>query len=190
MPDPEPTAKSFDAMWDAADRVLMPDEELTVTVRKAALVADALIRDAFAELAQSPDPSPPATCVAPAVAPRTPSTSTATASTTTSAGTAGAPTTSGGVVPDSEPLGYAIAEQRPCERCGGSGCDELTVADYEAAGIDIDLDDDDLGTPEYADDCLACNGDGTRWVVTDTRVEPREVVVPSGPTETWWRPTS
>ena len=43
---PEPTAKSFDAMWDAADRVLMPDEELTVTVRKAALVADALIRDA------------------------------------------------------------------------------------------------------------------------------------------------
>jgi hypothetical protein len=39
-------------MWDAADRVLMPDEELTVTVRKAALVADALIRDAFAELAQ------------------------------------------------------------------------------------------------------------------------------------------
>lgn len=56
MPEPtEPTAKSFDAMWDAADRVLMPDEELTVTVRKAALVADALIRDAFAELAQVAD---------------------------------------------------------------------------------------------------------------------------------------
>jgi len=31
-----------------------------------------------------------------------------------------------------EPLGYAIAEQRPCERCGGSGCDELTVVLEEA----------------------------------------------------------
>ena len=172
MPEPtEPTAKSFDAMWDAADRVLMPDEELTVTVRKAALVADALIRDAFAELAQSPDPSPPATCVAPAVAPRTPSTSTATASTTTSAGTAGAPTTSGGIVPDSEPLGYAIAEQRPCECGGGCVCGEP-------------------GCDRYPPRCEKCDGDGTRWVVTDTRVEPREVVVPSGPTETWWRPTS
>ena len=55
VPEPtEPTAKSFDAMWDAADRVLMPDEELTVTVRKAALVADALIREALADAEERP----------------------------------------------------------------------------------------------------------------------------------------
>ena len=84
-----------------------------------------------------------------------------------------------------------LAAVVPCERCKGTGCDELTVADYEAAGIDIDLDDDDLGTPEYADDCFDCDGTGTRTVVTDIEVEPRYVVVvvPGGPTETWWRPT-
>ena len=27
-----------------------------------------------------------------------------------------------------------------------------------------------------------------RTVVTDIEVEAREVVVPGGPTETWWRP--
>ena len=83
-----------------------------------------------------------------------------------------------------------LAAVVPCERCKGTGCDELTVADYEAAGIDIDLDDDDLGTPDHADDCFECNGDGTRTIVTDIEVEPRYVVVvvPGGPTETWWRP--
>ena len=84
-----------------------------------------------------------------------------------------------------------LAAVVPCDECKGTGCDELTVADYEAAGIDIDLDDDDLGTPEYADDCFDCDGTGTRTVVTDIEVEPRYVVVvvPGGPTETWWRPT-
>ena len=82
-----------------------------------------------------------------------------------------------------------LAAVVPCERCKGTGCDELTVAEYEAAGIDIDLDDDDLGTPEYADDCFDCDGTGTRTVVTDIEVEPRDVVPPGGPTETWWRPT-
>ena len=83
-----------------------------------------------------------------------------------------------------------LAAVVPCERCKGTGCDELTVAEYEAAGIDIDLDDDDLGTPECADDCFDCDGTGTRTVVTDIEVEPRYVVVvvPGGPTETWWRP--
>ena len=81
-----------------------------------------------------------------------------------------------------------LAAVVPCERCKGTGCDELTVADYEAAGIDIDLDDDDLGTPDHADDCFECNGDGTRTIVTDIEVEAREVVPPGGPTETWWRP--
>ena len=83
-----------------------------------------------------------------------------------------------------------LAAVVPCDKCKGTGCDELTVADYEAAGIDIDLDDDDLGTPEYADDCFDCDGTGTRTVVTDIEVEPRYVVVvvPGGPTETWWRP--
>lgn len=33
--------------------------------------------------------------------------------------------------------------------------------------------------------CEGCNGDTTRTLP----VEPREVVVPGGPTETWWRPT-
>jgi hypothetical protein len=69
-----------------------------------------------------------------------------------------------------------LAAVVPCERCKGTGCDELTVADYEAAGIDIDLDDDDLGTPEYADDCFECNGDGFRSVVTDIEVEPDDAV--------------
>ena len=82
-----------------------------------------------------------------------------------------------------------LAAVVPCDECKGTGCDELTVADYEAAGIDIDLDDDDLGTPEYADDCFDCDGTGTRTVVTDIEVEPRDVVPPGGPTETWWRPT-
>ena len=84
-----------------------------------------------------------------------------------------------------------LAAVVPCDECKGTGCDELTVADYEAAGIDIDLDDDDLGTPECADDCFDCDGTGTRTVVTDIEVEPRYVVVvvPGGPTETWWRPT-
>ena len=82
-----------------------------------------------------------------------------------------------------------LAAVVPCDECKGTGCDELTVADYEAAGIDIDLDDDDLGTPEYADDCFDCDGTGTRTVVTDIEVEVREVVVPTRPTETWWRPT-
>ena len=84
-----------------------------------------------------------------------------------------------------------LAAVVPCDKCKGTGCDELTVADYEAAGIGIDLDDDDLGTPEYADDCFDCDGTGTRTVVTDIEVEPRYVVVvvPGGPTETWWRPT-
>ena len=84
-----------------------------------------------------------------------------------------------------------LAAVVPCDKCKGTGCDELTVADYEAAGIDIDLDDDDLGTPECADDCFDCDGTGTRTVVTDIEVEPRYVVVvvPGGPTETWWRPT-
>ena len=63
-----------------------------------------------------------------------------------------------------------LAAVVPCERCKGTGCDELTVADYEAAGIDIDLDDDDLGTPDHADDCFECNGDGTRTIVTDIEV--------------------
>lgn len=36
--------------------------------------------------------------------------------------------------------------------------------------------------------CEGCNGDGTRTVVTDIEVEPRDVVPPGGPTETWWRP--
>ena len=83
-----------------------------------------------------------------------------------------------------------LAAVVPCDKCKGTGCDELTVADYEAAGIDIDLDDDDLGTPECADDCFDCDGTGTRTVVTDIEVEPRYVVVvvPGGPTETWWRP--
>ena len=81
-----------------------------------------------------------------------------------------------------------LAAVVPCDECKGTGCDELTVAEYEAAGIDIDLDDDDLGTPEYADDCFDCDGTGTRTVVTDIEVEPRDVVPPGGPTETWWRP--
>ena len=83
-----------------------------------------------------------------------------------------------------------LAAVVPCDECKGTGCDELTVAEYEAAGIDIDLDDDDLGTPDHADDCFECNGDGTRTIVTDIEVEPRYVVVvvPGGPTETWWRP--
>ena len=66
-----------------------------------------------------------------------------------------------------------LAAVVPCERCKGTGCDELTVADYEAAGIDIDLDDDDLGTPDHADDCFDCDGTGTRTVVTDVEVERR-----------------
>ena len=49
-----------------------------------------------------------------------------------------------------------LAAVVPCDKCKGTGCDELTVADYEAAGIDIDLDDDDLGTPDHADDCFDC----------------------------------
>ena len=74
--------------------------------------------------------------------------------------------------PRPEPaLGYAIAEQRRCDCGGGCVCGEP-------------------GCDRYPPRCEKCDGDGTRWVVTDTRVEPREVVVPSGPTETWWRPTS
>ena len=85
-----------------------------------------------------------------------------------------------------------LAAVVPCDKCKGTGCDELTVADYEAAGIDIDLDDDELVYLwENADDCFDCDGTGTRTIVTDIEVEPHAVVVvvPGGPTETWWRPT-
>ena len=79
-----------------------------------------------------------------------------------------------------------LAAVVPCERCKGTGCDELTVADYEAAGIDIDLDDDDLGSPEYAFDCSDCDGIGTRTVVTDIEVEHRPGLhFVEG--DSWWR---
>ena len=88
-----------------------------------------------------------------------------------------------------------LAAVVPCDKCKGTGCDPARLLEFYVPkvsleeGIDIDLDDDDLGTPEYADDCFDCDGTGTRTVVTDIEVEAREVVVPGGPTETWWRPT-
>lgn len=68
-------------------------------------------------------------------------------------------------MPDSEPLGYAIAEQRPCPF---DDFDEHACAANR--GLPCETDDE----PDNEPDNLAgtCRGDGTRWVVTDVKVEP------------------
>ena len=59
---------------------------------------------------------------------------------------------------DPVPLGYAIAEQRPCrDRFWNDGTERLPEGWCWSGDLDR---------------CRGCNGDGTRWVVTDTRVEP------------------
>ncbi len=69
-----------------------------------------------------------------------------------------------------EPLAHAIAELRPCRFTVRKDCPAFPSAQCEGV----------------------CLGDGFRWVVPPDapQVEPRDVVVPGGPTETWWRPTS
>lgn len=47
---------------------------------------------------------------------------------------------------------YRIAERQPCPACGGTGKDPRV----------------DSGQ------CGLCAGDGTRWVITDRRIEPSE----------------
>ena len=70
-----------------------------------------------------------------------------------------------------------------CPTCEGS----LSVVEpgYTYYGIP------EPGSYEAFPDCMDDHGipTGTRTVITDTEADAREVVVPGGPTETWWRPT-
>jgi len=58
--------------------------------------------------------------------------------------------------------------------------------------IDALMADPDLHSWSGEVRCEGClpSRTGERVVTTDVEVEAREVVVPGGPTETWWRPTS
>lgn len=67
-------------------------------------------------------------------------------------------------MPDSEPLGYAIAERRPCP---------FDDFNERACRMNCGL---PCGTAETGADFGVCLGDGTRWVVTDVEVEQRFLV--------------
>jgi len=69
-----------------------------------------------------------------------------------------------------------IAYDEPCPRGGCPTADEVDEA-FRGANDPWD----------YDPRCDGCRHDGTRTVMTETVVEPRDVVA-NGRTEVWWKP--